>query len=1382
MVSTTSNTVGRIAQALNPESVKIDGRDNRDRLAFVAAYARLIQYYNQRNQLAGNWQDFFIKDPAILLAATSKTDYEDYHLRYAQIDHALQQSQQLEKQCVYINQLCLLLREMFSTINQWVRSMEHGASWHSLHLYLQKKIRETLSGQLSLMIALQQCLTQATHGAVGEADVVFYRSFQPIWFESSIRPELPLSGSDARIIIKPWLNALRRIYHIVFDVVMHSVEYAGQVFYEHKSEQTPYPDTALLMTFSRLMESQQNEINQLAGKHLDFYYDRILCQNLQPAQADHAFVCLKLADKVGAFNLPAGSLFKAGTYPDQSEILFCNEVDAEFNQAAVSSVQTLYYGPANTGSASISDPQLYLGKVAAPTKVKRNQQQEIISWDGFGNSQGASVQQGFAFASPILFLQGGLRKITISLYLEADSQHAGEHLEFLTSFQDSQYYLSTSQGWFSVTPEPSCSLKGDSVQLAITLTPEDPAIAAFAKCPDGYDSSWPMFKMMLGTSVDLSTPPILKQLTIEVDVDEFGQFSMANDISMLPNTGARSIWGAVPEVGSRFYVGSNECFAKPLSSLSLTLNWDSLPSNFSTYYAEYNQYLSSQYFSINAFQGQWSLLSRSNWGKSNSDSALFTALTPTTFEAPTGTPSSTGGSILSGSTNYARIVAVAANGACVALSAESAEAITKKNNSSITWTWNAYPGADSYQVWLGTAKGKESYCFSSSTNQFVQKAEAWSGTPGSIECIAQSTTFAVIPAELHPCSLADLALAPLPPVAKASDGYLCLELATPEYAFGNSLYAKVVSWVSLNNAETLISKAKGEAVFAKAAKAVAAGLSNAGKLAMDAVSGLWRFGKKIFAGIKNSIAQILGHLFKSGSSGAEAQSKATSPSTESTEAEVVVVAMPNVLLSMPNLPYVPKISGLTASYKASSSTVISGSPPSGQGVGAAYPLEIYHYGSFKPYLAYDAASPGKGLGFVNLTPQAIAGNQEPALPLFTGVGGQGCLYVALSGVQAPCTLSLYAEICADENHAAPDEENVGYYYWSNVGWWPLTVLRDDTDNLNCPGIIKFEIPAEIPAELAATPIIEQTWQKQLPPPPCSSSPIMPGNDFWLAIAGKGRAADGGVNFKVSYLNTQAVKLTRVSIAGLPSGETPQLVAKAISATKNKTPQIAAIDQPFASFGGIPAENKSSYGGANSFYRRVSKRLNNKDRCVTKADFVEMAHAACTSLYYAKALDVGPGELHIGLVNGYANAQLPNAFRPVVGGMDQIKIIDFITSRASAQTRLHVSNLKPQQLTITAEIIVEPGSNNEAMELALNQMLRLYLSPWICSDQPQVNIAQSTGQGIEHSQLINFLESRKGVVSVSTLQMQGDELQDDGTILVSADRHKISLSSAGYGRA
>jgi len=147
---------------------------------------------------------------------------------------------------------------------------------------------------------------------------------------------------------------------------------------------------------------------------------------------------------------------------------------------------------------------------------------------------------------------------------------------------------------------------------------------------------------------------------------------------------------------------------------------------------------------------------------------------------------------------------------------------------------------------------------------------------------------------------------------------------------------------------------------------------------------------------------------------------------------------------------------------------------------------------------------------------------------------------------------------------------------------------------------------------------------------------------------------------------------------------------------------------------------------------------------------------------------------IGLVNGYANTQLPNAFRPVVDGTVQALISAHIASRVSAQTRLNVVNLKHQVVTVIATMLVASSADVGTMKENINQMLKVYFSPWISSNTPQASL----GRCIIRSALIGFLAAQKGVLSVKNLDLAGGEtLADDATIFVSAMTHNLMFEVA-----
>jgi hypothetical protein len=95
--------------------------------------------------------------------------------------------------------------------------------------------------------------------------------------------------------------------------------------------------------------------------------------------------------------------------------------------------------------------------------------------------------------------------------------------------------------------------------------------------------------------------------------------------------------------------------------------------------------------------------------------ATITAVTGT----PTGTPSTTGGILLSG-TYFAKIQAVDQYGAGTAMSTETASVSVTGPTGSIAWAWAAVTGAAFYRIFVGPVTGGQVIYFTSTTNSFTQ--------------------------------------------------------------------------------------------------------------------------------------------------------------------------------------------------------------------------------------------------------------------------------------------------------------------------------------------------------------------------------------------------------------------------------------------------------------------------------------------------------------------------------------------------------------------------------------------------------------------------------------------------------------------------------------
>lgn len=97
----------------------------------------------------------------------------------------------------------------------------------------------------------------------------------------------------------------------------------------------------------------------------------------------------------------------------------------------------------------------------------------------------------------------------------------------------------------------------------------------------------------------------------------------------------------------------------------------------------------------------------------------------TRASAPTGTPSTTGGTLQAG--NYFAVVqsidqygGIPNAGLPTSLSLESAVVTTTGTTSSINWTWTAVTGASEYRIFIGNVAGGQYAYFKTTTNSLLQ--------------------------------------------------------------------------------------------------------------------------------------------------------------------------------------------------------------------------------------------------------------------------------------------------------------------------------------------------------------------------------------------------------------------------------------------------------------------------------------------------------------------------------------------------------------------------------------------------------------------------------------------------------------------------------------
>lgn len=113
------------------------------------------------------------------------------------------------------------------------------------------------------------------------------------------------------------------------------------------------PHLALLLSFLKLYQIQQNNLNKLAERHLEFYYKNILGFSPREGRVGNAVVFVSPMKNTPSVILPKGTLFDAGKDSDGKNIMFESIEEVTINNAEVNGC---YYSClASNGNYEITD-------------------------------------------------------------------------------------------------------------------------------------------------------------------------------------------------------------------------------------------------------------------------------------------------------------------------------------------------------------------------------------------------------------------------------------------------------------------------------------------------------------------------------------------------------------------------------------------------------------------------------------------------------------------------------------------------------------------------------------------------------------------------------------------------------------------------------------------------------------------------------------------------------------------------------------------------------------------------------------------------------------------------------------------------------------------
>jgi hypothetical protein len=381
---------------------------------------------------------------------------------------------------------------------------------------------------------------------------------------------------------------------------------------------------------------------------------------------------------------------------------------------------------------------------------------------------------------------------------------------------------------------------------------------------------------------------------------------------------------------------------------------------------------------------------------------------------------------------------------------------------------------------------------------------------------------------------------------------------------------------------------------------------------------------------------------------------------------------------------------------------------------------------------------------------------------------EGELYIGFENVKPPQTLSLLFQMA--EGSASPDLRPVPveWHYLSGDRWLTLhdgSLLSDTTRGLIDSGIV----------EIALNPVEPSTR--------------LPGDFCWIRAAIPYHA-DSVCN--TVGIHAQAVRAKFDDRGNAPDHYGQKLPPRAITKLVERAAQIAAVEQPYPSRGGKPAEREQG------FYTRVSERLRHKQRALTIWDYERLVLERFPELYKVKCIPAhagSPGTVEIIVIPGVRGQSIANPFEPKVPASLIAEIEAYLGDKRPAQAAIRVRNAHFVPVKVRVGVRFRSDGDEGFYKKRLNEELNRFLSPWAYDDSADITI----GGKIFANSIVSFIDERDYVDYVATIKLfssedgrtfklaqpvasQGYFVAPDrpNGVLVAAQQHEIDIiTNVGY---
>lgn len=618
-------------RALSPDFAQLDGRDDKQLLAYLYEFAKAVIFENTDGS-QDNWQAFFRSGSSVQLALiaqfdpeTLRRDFDDAKMRF---NDGLDQGN-------YAPLLDFLFESAIG-VDRWHKALSDDTEFIDGQLLINENpLRQLIQNLIisNLQTALKQLMAVAN--SISDFHIAPLSIQYQLETDEAVKAKISEQINAARYILPSFDDTTQQLWELspadfiardtalqqamatplsFQTVAIERLTTLFSTFYKAvrqiitdtegvsilQKTKMHEPHLGLLYAFLRLFSYVQGDLNKMSQRHLDFYFRQVLGLRPKTFLPDEAHLVFETDKPFATAKIVEKTLIKDGKDSQNAEIQFATTDELITTKAQIATLKTLHFGTFKGSDDKLnhkdfSKTTLFGAPIAnsadgngAPFLPNSDKTWAVLgatSFTVFDDKTADFVPQmmptarlGLLIASPVLRLAEGTRAVTLTL--ETATSFPNIAIDSLFDIQ-----FSGKKGWFTPDKAGKPTFQFDKTNLKIVINfgikDEAVVVADPSVLKADFGVSEPLMRLIFNHDLMNGTESFyqilrdasLQNITLTATADKVANIIVQNNNGLLDPTKPFQPFGAQPKTGDYFYIGSDEVFRKNITDLTLNIAW-----------------------------------------------------------------------------------------------------------------------------------------------------------------------------------------------------------------------------------------------------------------------------------------------------------------------------------------------------------------------------------------------------------------------------------------------------------------------------------------------------------------------------------------------------------------------------------------------------------------------------------------------------------------------------------------------------------------------------------------------------------------------------------------------------------------------------------------